>query len=55
LDKELPNETIKQLIEDNEQFLKGGRDDSLNFLTDIMFFGPLAKCPECKNGQLVYR
>lgn len=25
------------------------------FLTDIMLFGPLEPCPECKNGQLIFR
>lgn len=27
----------------------------LLFLTDIMMFGPLEPCPECKNGQLVFK
>lgn len=32
-----------------------GRDNLLDLLTDIMYFGPLEKCPECKEGQLIYK
>ena len=32
-----------------------GRDNLLDLLTDIMYFGPLEKCSECENGQLIYK
>jgi poly [ADP-ribose] polymerase 1 len=55
LDKELTNEAIKELLEDNLQYPLKGRDDSLTQLCDAMYFGPLKKCPECVHGQLMLR
>jgi poly [ADP-ribose] polymerase 1 len=55
LDKELSNDVIKELLEDNLQYPLKGRDDSLGQLCDAMYFGPLKKCPECTHGQLVLR
>ncbi|CAF0920722.1 unnamed protein product [Brachionus calyciflorus] len=56
LNKEVANDLIKELILQNDQKIQiTGRDDLLMFLTDMMLFGPLEPCPECKNGQLVFR
>ena len=56
LDKELGNEVLKELLEENNQKLnKTGRDDLVSFVADMMLYGPTEKCKECKDGQLVFK
>lgn len=56
LNKELyKDQYFKDIILQNDQLIPfNGRDNVLNQLCDIMYFGPLEKCSECKNGQLIY-
>lgn len=57
LNKELyKDQFIKDLLVQNSQLVSvTGRDNLLDLLTDIMYFGPLEKCTECKGGQLIYK
>ena len=56
LEKELNNDALKELMEENEQKLnKTGRDDMVSFVADMMLYGPLMKCEVCKDGQLVFK
>lgn len=57
LNKELyRDQFIKDLLVQNSQLVSvRGRDNLLDLLTDIMYFGPLEKSTECKDGQLVYK
>jgi poly [ADP-ribose] polymerase 1 len=53
--KEMSNEDVKYLLELNEQkVIHGGIDDTSTQLADILCFGALENCSECKNGQLQY-
>ncbi|XP_069354832.1 poly [ADP-ribose] polymerase [Maniola hyperantus] len=44
---------IDDLLEENSQEILKGRDECLDHLADILTFGALEPCPDCKNGQLV--
>lgn len=55
LTKEVSNNALKGLLEYNDQDVPSGNDNLLDRVTDCMAFGALKKCPECKEGQLVYR
>ena len=54
LQKEVSNEALKELLEDNDQEIPSGESRVLDRLADCMVFGALAPCKEC-GGQLVYR
>lgn len=57
LNKELyKDHFIKEILTDNEQKITvQGRDNLIDMLCDLMYFGPLESCSECKNGQLIYK
>ena len=55
LQKSLSKNELQDLLEANGQAPAVGVDRSLDRLADIMTFGALKPCPECKNGQFVYR
>lgn len=55
LKKGLKLSDLKDLLEANGQAPAGGSEQTLDRLADIMTFGALKPCPECKNGQLIFR
>ena len=55
LQKSLSKNELQDLLEANGQAPAVGVDRTLDRLADIMTFGALKQCPECKNGQFVYR
>ena len=54
LQKSLNNNELKDLLEANGQAPAVGVERSLDRLADIMTFGALVPCKDCKNGQLVF-
>lgn len=50
---ELKKPDFDELLEYNNQEIASGRDECLDRLADMMAFGALEPCPECKQGQLV--
>ncbi|XP_066991017.2 poly [ADP-ribose] polymerase [Anabrus simplex] len=52
---ELEKKSLAALLEYNNQEVPSGEDRILDRLADIMTFGALERCPQCKNGQFVYR
>ncbi|RWR99229.1 Poly [ADP-ribose] polymerase 1-like protein, partial [Dinothrombium tinctorium] len=46
---------IVRLLEYNNQHVPESNSSKYERLADCMVFGALEKCPECKNGQLVFR
>lgn len=46
---------LQDLLEANGQEVPSGNDRMLDRLSDCMTFGALERCPECKDGQLVFR
>ena len=55
LQKSLNKNELQDLLEANGQAPAVGLERTLDRLADIMTFGALVACPECKNGQLVFR
>lgn len=51
----LKPKNLQDLLEFNQQQIPPGKDRLLDLLADVMTFGALKKCPECKNGDLYYR
>ncbi|KAL4239025.1 Poly [ADP-ribose] polymerase 1 [Mactra antiquata] len=54
LQKDVNNNAMKLLLELNNQDVPAGESKLLDRVSDCMAFGALEKCPECKEGQLVY-
>ncbi|XP_038210310.1 poly [ADP-ribose] polymerase-like [Zerene cesonia] len=50
---ELSKDNLHELLLANSQEIQKGLDECLNHLADIMAFGALVPCPDCKQGQLV--
>ncbi|VVC90162.1 unnamed protein product [Leptidea sinapis] len=44
---------LHELLEENSQDILKGNDECCDHLADMMAFGVLESCPECKQGQLV--
>lgn len=55
LQKEVSTQAMRGLLEYNNQNVVNGESDLLNRVSDCMAFGALSRCPECKDGQLVFR
>ncbi|XP_047097726.1 LOW QUALITY PROTEIN: poly [ADP-ribose] polymerase [Schistocerca piceifrons] len=55
LKNELKKPQLTQLLEYNDQEVPVGTEPMLDRLADIMTFGALLPCEECKGGQLVFR
>jgi len=51
----LKPKNLQELLEYNHQQIPPGKDRCLDLLADVMTFGALKKCPECKKGDLYYR
>jgi poly [ADP-ribose] polymerase 1 len=51
----LKQKNLQDLLEFNHQQIPPGKDRLLDLLADVMTFGALKKCPECKRGDLYYR
>lgn len=51
----LKPKNLQDLLEFNHQQIPPGKDRCLDLLADVMTFGALKKCPECKQGGLYYR
>lgn len=54
LEKSVSKQALKILLELNNQTVPAGESKLLDAVADCMAFGALEKCPECKEGQLVY-
>ncbi|KAF5303926.1 hypothetical protein FQA39_LY01711 [Lamprigera yunnana] len=52
--KELPKKHLILLLEENNQQVPTGVEVMLDRLSDLMAFGTLLPCEECKNGQFVF-
>ncbi|XP_075970335.1 poly-(ADP-ribose) polymerase [Anticarsia gemmatalis] len=50
---ELKKTDLEELLEHNSQQVVPGKDECLDRVADMMAFGALEPCTECKNGQLV--
>jgi len=55
LERALKKTELQDLLSFNNQDIPQGNDRMLDRLSDVMTFGNLLPCPECKEGQLVYR
>jgi len=55
LERSLKKAELQDMLSYNKQEIPSGPDRMLDRLADIMTFGALEPCPECKEGQLVYR
>lgn len=55
LQRQLKKNELQDLLESNGQEVCSGVDSMLDRLSDVLTFGALEPCPECKSGQLVYR
>uniref|UniRef100_A0A2Z5U1X2 Poly [ADP-ribose] polymerase n=1 Tax=Reticulitermes speratus TaxID=60591 RepID=A0A2Z5U1X2_9NEOP len=55
LKKVLKKKDLQYLLEYNDQDIPSGEDRMLDRLSDIMTFGALGRCDECKAGQFVFR
>jgi len=51
----LKTKNLQDLLEHNKQQIPPGKERLLDLLADVMTFGALKKCPECKKGDLYYR
>jgi poly [ADP-ribose] polymerase 1 len=51
----LKPKNLQDLLEYNKQQIPSGKERLLDLLSDVMTFGALKKCPECKQGDLYYR
>ncbi|KAJ8919846.1 hypothetical protein NQ315_006375 [Exocentrus adspersus] len=54
LDGNLDAKALAELLEDNNQKPRTGKDRMLDQVADAMTFGALLPCPKCKTGQLVF-
>ncbi|PNF21175.1 Poly [ADP-ribose] polymerase [Cryptotermes secundus] len=54
LKKELRKSDLQDLLEYNDQEVPVGEERMLDRLSDIMTFGALKRCDECKGGQFVF-
>ncbi|XP_045512835.1 poly [ADP-ribose] polymerase isoform X2 [Pieris brassicae] len=50
---ELGKSDLHELLEANSQEILKGPDECLDHLADMMAFGALDPCPECRQGQLI--
>ncbi|CAB3243872.1 unnamed protein product [Arctia plantaginis] len=50
---ELAKTDLEELLEVNSQEIPAGKDECLDRVADMMAFGALEPCPDCKQGQLV--
>ncbi|CAK1553493.1 unnamed protein product [Leptosia nina] len=50
---QLSKNDLHELLEANLQEILKGNEECLDHLADIMAFGALEPCPECKQGQLI--
>ena len=55
LQNEVSTVAMRGLLEYNNQWVVNSESDLLARLSDAMVFGALSKCPECKEGQLVFK
>lgn len=55
LKKHLSKRELESLLVYNGQAVPAGTEQMLDRLADIMAFGKLLPCPECKDGQFVFR
>lgn len=55
LKSEVSTTAMKGLLEYNNQAVVNAEGKLLERLSDCLAFGALLKCPECKDGQLVFR
>jgi len=55
LERNLKKNELQDLLEANSQEVPTGVEPMLDRLSDIMTFGALEPCQECKGGQLVFR
>ncbi|XP_067939303.1 poly [ADP-ribose] polymerase 1-like [Watersipora subatra] len=55
LEKEVSTNAMKGLLEYNNQNVVNGQSDLLDRLSDCLVFGALSRCPECTDGQLVFK
>ena len=53
LNKEVSKNALKELLEENKQFVPKGESNLLDSVADCMAFGCLNACPEC-GGMLSY-
>lgn len=51
----LTKQELQAMLEYNDQQIPSGTSEILDHLSDVMTFGALLPCPECKTGQLYYR
>ncbi|XP_062619939.1 poly [ADP-ribose] polymerase 1-like [Saccostrea cucullata] len=54
LEKSVSKQALKILLEVNKQTVPSGDSKLLDVVSDCMAFGATEKCPECKDGQLIY-
>lgn len=54
LEKNLTKQELIELLQSNDQDVPSGKERILDRLADIMTFGALLPCKECKHGQLVF-
>ncbi|XP_017778505.1 PREDICTED: poly [ADP-ribose] polymerase [Nicrophorus vespilloides] len=52
--KTLKKSELQLLLEANTQVIPPGEAEILNRLADVMTFGTLRPCPDCREGQLVF-
>lgn len=50
---ELTKRDLEELLQKNSQKIPSGKNETLDRVADMMAFGALKPCPECKQGQLV--
>lgn len=55
LERNLKKGELQDLLEANGQQVPTGNDRMLDRLADCMTFGALEPCPECQDGQLVFK
>lgn len=55
LKSQLKKKDLERLLQHNRQEVPSGEERMLDRLADIMTFGKLLPCPECKDGQFVFR
>ncbi|KAK7474692.1 hypothetical protein BaRGS_00034057 [Batillaria attramentaria] len=54
LTKDVSNEALRVMLELNGQKVPSGESKLLDAVSDCLAFGAIDRCPECKEGQLVY-
>lgn len=53
--EQLSKSDLQALLEHNDQHIPAGKSEVLDLIADIMTFGALVPCKECKNGQFYYK